>query len=207
LASASSFESGTDFITINAGGLGLSATIIGSGSDDVITGSGVADVITSGDGADTITGGLGIDTITTGAGIDKVSYAGVALAANANNITDFTVGASGDILQFSDTLLAALAGAFTAGTAVATTTVALVGGGSDVVNEIIVDTIANLGALGVTIGNVSANTNNVYQLAIASDTGAIFYDADGNWVSGSVQIGTIGVQTTALVSANFEIIA
>jgi len=188
---------------------------LGNGADyaeggpgaDTILGEAGADTLLGGDGADTITGGTGIDTITTGNGIDNVSYFATVLAANANNVLDFTYGTGGDVLQFSDASLAVDAGAFTAGTAIATTTVALVGGGRDVVNEIIVDTIANLGALGVTIGDESGNANNVYQLAVSSDTGAIFYDADGDWTAGSVQIGDLNNSGTALVAGNFEIIA
>jgi len=183
--------------------------IVGTSGNNVLTGEAGADYIAGGAGADTITGGNGIDTIDLGASdavSDTVSYFGIVAAANANNVTSFEAGAGGDVIQFSDASLAVDAGAFTAGTAVAFTTRALVGGGRDVANEIIVDTIANLGALGVTIGNESGNANNVYQLAIASDTGAIFYDADGNWTGGSVQIGDLDI-TSGLVAANVEIIA
>jgi hypothetical protein len=44
-------------------------------------------------------------------------------------------------------------------------------------------------------------------LAVASDTGAIFYDADGDWTAASVQIGDLNNSGTALVAGNFEIIA
>jgi hypothetical protein len=179
----------------------------GGPGDDTILGEAGADILLGGDGADTITGGDGIDTITTGNGIDNVSYFGIVAAANANNVTDFTYGLNGDVLQFSDASLAVDAGAFTAGTAIALTTVAAVTGGRDVANEIIFDTIANLGALGVSIGDESGNGNNVYQLAVASDTGAIFYDADGDWTAASVQIGDLNNSGTALVAGNFEIIA
>ena len=100
----------------------------GPGADN-ISGEAGADTILGGDAADTLTGGDGIDTITTGNGIDKVSYFGIVAAANANNVTDFTYGLNGDVLQFSDASLTVDAGAFTAGTAIATTTVALVAGG------------------------------------------------------------------------------
>jgi len=170
----------------------------------VITGGTGADTITTGDGDDVITGGNGIDTVTTGGGSDKVSYFGVTAAANAVNVSDFTTAS--DKVQFSDASLAVDAGAFTAGTAVAATTVALVGAGRDVANEIIIDTAANLGALGVSIGNESGNANNVYQIAIESDTGKIFYDADGNWTGGSVQIGLLTL-TGTITAANVEIIA
>jgi Ca2+-binding RTX toxin-like protein len=174
---------------------------------DTILGEAGADTLLGGDGADTITGGTGIDTITGGNGIDKISYFATTATANANNVTDFTYGTGGDIMQFSDASLGVDVGAFTAGTAIATTTVNAVALGRDVVNEIIVDTIANLGALGVTIGDESGNANNVYQIAIASDTGAIFYDVNGDWSAGSVQIGDLNNSAVTLVPGNFEIIA
>ena len=55
------------------------------------------------------------------------------------------------------------------------------------------------------LANKSGNGNNKHQYAIASDTGAIFYDADGNWTGGGVQIGTIGTQTDSLTAANFTV--
>ena len=180
--------------------------IVGTSGNNTINGGAGADYIAGGAGADTITGGDGIDTIDLGANdavTDKVSYFGITAAANANNVTSFEAGAGGDVVQFSDASLAVDAGAFTAGTAV---TFATVAAKADTANEIIVDTIANLGALGVTIGNESGNTNNVHQLAIASDTGAIFYDADGDWTAGSVQIGDLDI-TSGLVVGNVEIIA
>jgi hypothetical protein len=59
----------------------------------------------------------------------------------------------------------------------------------------------------VRIGNVSTAagaSTHVAKYAVASDTGEIYYDADGNWTSGSVQIGTIGV-VTGLTAANFTV--
>ena len=190
----------------NVTGSGGIDYIVGSSGNNVITGGAGADYIAGGAGADTITGGAGIDTIDLGASdavSDKVSYFGVTAAANANNVTSFEAGAGGDVVQFSDASLALVAGAYTAGTAL---TVVNVAGITDTANQLIIDTIANLGALGVTIGNQSGKTNIKHQLAVASDTGAIFYDADGNWAAGSVQIGDLDV-TSGLVAGNFEIIA
>jgi hypothetical protein len=180
--------------------------IVGSAEDNVLSGLAGADYIDAGAGSDTVIGGNGIDTIALGlndASIDSVSYFGIIAAANANNVTQFEAGAGGDVMQFSDASLAGDAGAFTAGTAV---TFATVGTSSDTANQVIVDTIANLGALGVTIGNDSTNTVNVHQIAIASDTGAIFWDADGDWTAGSVQIGDLDI-TTGLTVDNVAIIA
>jgi hypothetical protein len=180
--------------------------IVGTDGNNVIDGGAGADYIAGGAGADTITGGNGIDSIALGlndAVSDNVSYFGIVAAANANNVTNFEAGAGGDVIQISDASVAVDAGAFTAGTAVTFSTVA---SKPDTANKIIVDTIANLGAAGVTLGNLSGNTNNVYQIAIASDTGAIFYDADGDWRGLSVQIGDLDI-TTGFAVGNIEIIA
>lgn len=72
---------------------------------------------------------------------------------------------------------------------------------TDAAARIVIDTAAALGASGVSIGNKSAYTNKI-NYAVASDTGAIYYDADGNWTAGSVQIGTVG---TAVVAGDFKI--
>jgi hypothetical protein len=79
-------------------------------------------------------------------------------------------------------------------------------GYAGVAHNIVFDTSSNLGALGVNIGNRSSEptTNEKLLYAVAFDTGEIYYDADGNWTSGSVQIGTIGV-VTGLTAANFTV--
>ena len=64
-----------------------------------------------------------------------------------------------------------------------------------VANEIVFDTAANLGDLGVNIGDVNGAATAFPIYAVASDTGAIYYDSDGDWTSGAVKIGAIGVVT------------
>ncbi len=62
-----------------------------------------------------------------------------------------------------------------------------------VANEIIFDTSTNLGASAINIGDQRAATY-VPHYAVASDTGAIYYDPDGNWTDADTkQIGAIGV--------------
>jgi hypothetical protein len=56
---------------------------------------------------------------------------------------------------------------------------------------LVIDTAANLGDTGFNLGSV----NTAVKYAIASDTGAIYYDADGNWATNSVKIGSIGTGT------------
>jgi len=175
--------------------------ILESDVNITITGGTGADTIVTGDGNDVFVASNGIDAITTGGGSDTVSYAGIVAEANANNVSDFA--AASDIIQFSDASLALVAGAYTAGTAV---TFANVAGITDTANQVIFDTAANLGAKGATIGNQSGKTNIKHQLAIESDTGKIFFDANGDWTAGSLQIGQLTV-TGTLTAANVEIVA
>ena len=73
--------------------------------------------------------------------------------------------------------------------------------------NIVFDTAANLGDLGVNIGDHSSETtaNEKLYYAVASDTGAIYYDADANWTSGAVKIGAIGVVTGLTAADNFTV--
>ena len=161
-----------------------------------LTGQGGAETLIGGSGADTITGANGIDTLTGGGGIDTFVFEGIVAAANANNIQDFNV-TGGDIIQLDGAVNGLADGA--------TVIIVNVAGSGDVANQLIVDTAANLGTNGASIGNKSGGSNTKHQYAIASDTGAIYYDADGNWTAGSVQIGTIGAQTDTLTAANFTV--
>jgi hypothetical protein len=103
LGFASSFETVNDGITINASGLGLSATIVGSAADDTITGTSGADSITAGGGADTINAGGGADTINlseTTALVDTVIFDSTS---GNDQITGFSF--AGDIIQLDRSAL------------------------------------------------------------------------------------------------------
>jgi hypothetical protein len=165
-----------------------------------VVGTAGKDYIVAASSGTKITGGDGDDGIKLGSGQDTVVFEGIVVAANASNITGFSVGASGDIIQL-DGVVKGLSD----GSAVTLIAVAALKFSGDVADDLIVDTIATLGVLGANIGDLSGNNNNLHQYAIASDTGAIFYDADGNWTAGSVQIGTIGTQTDALDASNFAV--
>lgn len=197
---------GTDAL---AGGAGDDSVTGGAGTDsidggdgaDTLIGAAAADTILGGDGADSIVGGDGIDALTGGAGADLFSFSTIALAINANNITDFDAGTGGDVVQI-DSGLDSQAGSITAGAALTLVTVA-VATGADTANQLIVDTTANITAL----GNLSAHAVNDYNYAIDSTTGAIWYDADGNWTAGRVQIGDLDFSDAdALVAGNFAVI-
>jgi Ca2+-binding RTX toxin-like protein len=171
-------------------------SITGGGGADTILGGALADVIIGGGGADSITGGAGNDALTGGGGADRFNLSAIVANANGDTIGDFTAGAGGDIVQ-----LGAYTG-FVLGTLVTSQTVA---GKSDLANRVIIDTIANLGALGVTLGDLSGY-NNTPRYAYASDTGALFYDATGDWRTGSVQIGLLTVTGTVTAADNLAII-
>ena len=178
-------SAGIDQITLGA--LAPATTVTGgAGADTITLASSVANVAT-------ITGGTGIDNINLGAahtGGVKVSLAGVTAAANADTVTNFTHAV--DTVQLNGGTVPVIA-----------QTVAGIVGALDTPNTVIFDTAAHLGALGVSIGNQSAYVNDV-NYAIASDTGVIYFDADGDWTAGSVQIGTIGV-VTGLTATDFTI--
>lgn len=191
-------------------------TIIGTGFADRITvisgsvasslvGGADADTITGGGGADTITGGTGIDVLTGGDGADRFVFNTVVLAANANNISDFTTGAGGDVLQFD----AATFTNYAAGQAVTFLTLAQANtlDTADVAGSaaraVIVDTAANIIQVDFSAGNAE---NIGAMLAIATDTGEIYYDADGDFTGGTEVIGDIGTNITGLIAADFVIV-
>ena len=167
--------------------------VVGSDGANSIVGSTGTDYINGGAGNDTIDGGAGVDTIVGGTGADTI-----VLHSGAANNDSITFVAADDVLAF-----AAIAGDMVVGTALTIQTVATK---ASAANRVIVDTIANLGAAGVTIGDQSAYANDIHY-AIASDTGEIFYDADGNWTAGVIAVGTITAAQAALLTvANFTVV-
>lgn len=197
-ASVTALTSGTDTVTIN-GANGSDETIVGTSLADSISGGTGADVLTGGAGADTIVGGDGIDTITLGDGADVVDFSTIVAAANANNITAFVGGAGGDIIKFDAvTWTTYSAGAATVVTAAVAE--ALADDGSAWVNHVVVDTEA-----AITAANLAAEAGGP-ALAVASNSGKIYYDADGNFTAGAVVIGTITTITGTLDLNNFIVV-
>jgi Ca2+-binding RTX toxin-like protein len=74
--------------------------MFGGGSDDILVGGAGNDIIYGSAGADTLTGGSGADTFGFAA----------AGAGSVDTITDFAVGASGDVLNISDLITGTIAG-------------------------------------------------------------------------------------------------
>jgi len=190
----------SDVVTGNTGADSVTFTtgIGASGSFASIDGAAGDDIITLKDGATdyaSIKGGAGADTIVLGAshaGAIKVAIDATA-ATDADTITNFIHGSApgataGDLVQLGAT----------GTTAVTAKTVAFVGESANM----IFDTSSNLGTNGVNIANYGSNPQVNY--AVASDTGAIYYDADGNWSAGSVQVGSVGV-VNGLLSSDFNV--
>ena len=159
-----------------------------------ITGSGSADTLGASVFGGTIKGGNGIDTIKLNSGKDVVDFSGIDSADKANKVIGFDVAK--DKLQFDATTFTSLG--LNAGKNV--TVVTVTQAKNEATNrEIVVDTAANIATLN--------QTKAVNRIAIATDTGDIIYDADGNFGSQSVVIGNIGVAAAAnLTEDNFVVV-
>jgi len=177
-------------VTMTAGTL----DIRGAAGGDTITGTDAADTIDGDAGADTITGGKGIDTITLGGSdtdADVVNVSDVIVTANRDAISEFETTI--DHVKILNTM-----GLDAGGDIGAFVTVA--GKAAATIDDIIADTAANLGVSGVNAGDMSATfTSGGY--AFETDTGQLFYDADGNFAAGVELIATI--TGTTLVAGDF----
>jgi hypothetical protein len=197
---------GTTTVTSNSGTLIVDAssakavTLIGTsgvnkitGSEfaDSITGGSVDDTIFGGNGNDTINGGEGFDVITLGTGNDIVVL-GIT-ATSIDTIIGFVGGSSHDKIQLNGTTAA-----------VGKSVAQLAANNAGFEKSIAFDTAVNLGALGVNLGNHVSATY-LLKYAVAKDTGVIYYDADGDWLTGSVQVGSIGNVSDLTAEANFTI--
>ena len=176
-------QAGTTIAAITNYGVGASDTTVTAADLNIIdanNGSGVISATTS--GTWTITG-LNNVTVNGTSSNDKF-----ALTNTDTNVVINSFGHASDVVQLGGTNVAA-----------ASTVAGLV----DVANRLVFDTAASLGANGVSIGDTQFDNNKVHW-AVASDTGAIYYDADGDWTAGVVAIGTVGV-VTGLAATDFTV--
>ena len=156
-----------------------------------INGSNGNDSIFASELGGTITGGSGADVISLGAGADVVDFSSTTAADNANNVVNF---GSNDKLQFDATTFTSLV----AGSGVIIVDVASATD-SAANKQIVVDTAANIATLN--------QTTAAKRIAIATDTGDIIYDEDGNFTAASVVIGNIGSAAAANLTAdNFVVV-
>lgn len=192
----------TAFENVDASGYtgSFGALLVGSSSANTLIGTANTDQISGGAGNDTITGGNGTDTITGGSGDDTFVFSTIILAANANTISDFE--ADDDVLRFDATTFDNYTDGGTAVIATVATVEALADDASADDEYVIVDTAANIAAMDVT-----AELGGEAFVAIASDTGAIYYADDGDG-GDIVQIGTITAAEVAdLAAGNFSFVA
>jgi Ca2+-binding RTX toxin-like protein len=82
------------------GAAAINAT--GNGSNNTLTGNTGANILDGGGGIDTLVGGIGADKLTGGSGRDTFDYNHLNEAGDT--ITDFVLGAAGDVLQLADLL-------------------------------------------------------------------------------------------------------
>jgi Ca2+-binding RTX toxin-like protein len=109
-ASTIDFSANTsDLDTLLTGGKGNDTITGGAGADSINGGAG-ADSITSGANNDTINGGTGIDILNLGAGTSQINTPGTQLAADRDNVTNFTVGTDVIGLDAAFTTLTTAAG-------------------------------------------------------------------------------------------------
>jgi hypothetical protein len=177
-------------VTMTAGTL----DVRGAAGDDTITGTDAADTIDGDAGADTIKGGKGIDTITLGGtdtDADTVDVSDVLVTANRDSISEFETTV--DHVKIKNTM-----GLDSGGDIGAFVTVALKANAT--IDDIIADTAANLGASAANAGDLSA-TFTSGGFAFETDTGKLYYDADGDFTAGVELIATITGST--LVAGDF----
>jgi hypothetical protein len=167
-----------------------------------VTGGAGADTITGGANADTLAGGNGIDVLTGGAGVNVFNASDVKTAANADNVTDFKAGAAGDSFHVFDSTTGA--GGFVTGSAV-TAFVAV--GSTPVLSDFVTGTAEQLGANAKLVGDLSAvygtSAGAAGGYALATDTGALYYDADGDFTAGAELIATITAASGTFAPSNF----
>ena len=139
----------------------------GAGADRIIGGAG-ADRIIGGAGADRIDGGAGENYLVGGDGADTF----ILNNQGYSHISDFESGS--DLVSLNDGGNAVIARAVEEFMDYGT---------------LIFDISSNLGARGILIGDDFWNNGTIINYAVASDTRQIFFDADGDWNDGSMQIG------------------
>ncbi len=125
--------------------------VVGSAAANTFTGGSGVDTISGGAGNDSITGAGGNDALTGGAGVDTFVVSDTGSNNGSDTISDFTVGASGDVIDVNATLAAggAVQNSLSGGLYVSPTATALATQGTSIAvdNELI---IINSSALATT---------------------------------------------------------
>jgi Ca2+-binding RTX toxin-like protein len=181
-------------------------TLAGAGAGDTITINGIggtaAAVAYTTDNDTTIAALVTEITARTGETVTASATGTVG-----SKVLTLTANTAGTAFTATTTVVDGAGGAPAITASVATTTpnVVAVAAFTATANAIVFDTAAHLGDAGVNIGDQDSVTT-IPHYAVASDTGAIYFDFDGNWTTGSVQIGTIGVVSGLTAAANFTVL-
>jgi Ca2+-binding RTX toxin-like protein len=174
-------------------------TLIGGTGADTLVGNGGADSLTGGGGNDSLAGGIGNDTLIGGAGTDTLNGAGgndtfVFTNEGTDSIAAFSVSTPANGVDVFAITSSAYTGAPAPGAAVVSTAAAA----ANAANSIVVDTSANITALGATKSNI--------RFAYATDTRQFLYDTDSNWSTSNTLIATTTNTLSGLTAANFAFI-
>jgi Ca2+-binding RTX toxin-like protein len=155
--------------------------ITGASSNSILDGGIGNDVVQGGSGADVLHGGVGNDVIKGGAGADEFVFKGADMLSGTDRLVDFN-GGEGTTVGDSITLSGSLTG-MQKGVAVHFVKASDVANGTGNLEQaMIVDTMANIQGLG-TVSNA--------HLAYATDTGALMFDANGDWSQGSRTVAVL----------------
>lgn len=140
------------------------------------TGNGLDNTLTGNAASNMLDGGLGADTLTGGAGKDFFVFKATDYTSETDTVTDFMSGA--DKLQFSATVFTSLQ-----------TDVAVTAKGVSLKST---DFISGT--------SVTASSNTGAHLLYDTDSGTLFYDADGAGANAGVEVALLGAGTTLLVT-------
>ena len=171
-------------VSVTLSGATLATVTIGGTAEDsvknienLIGGSG-NDSLT-GDGlANVLNGGAGADTLTGGAGKDLFVFSASDYASSVDTITDFTTKT--DKIEFSASVFNSLLAAST----VTVSGVALKAG------EFVIGT------------DITAASNTGAHLLYDSDSGTLYYDADGAGANSAVQVALLGTSVHPALAAS-----
>ena len=156
---------------INGTGNALANTLTGNSANNILDGGAGNDNLIGGAGNDTLRGRAGADTLTGGVGNDNFVF-NTAPEQSFDIITDFKVSGN-DRLQFSKAVFTGLSSANPTNAGVVLTA-------SDFISR----------------ADITSASNSGQHLLYDSDSGALYYDADGVGANAGVQIALIGTSTT-----------
>ncbi len=169
-------------VNLSAVTKGAGFTVTDTGAGTTLTGSALSDTLIGGSGNDILIGGAGNNTLTGGAGSDYFVF-NTSPSNTFDTITDFVSGT--DKLEFSKSIFTGI-----------TTAVGKTGATALSANEFVSSATATAGT--------TATSHFIYN----TNSGILYYDADGSGAGAAVQVALIGTTThPALVATDFLVVA